>query len=56
MKGAAAVTLSNENGPSRSPAIGIPAAAVAATVRAAYGRQRGRSARPRPLPSDREAS
>jgi hypothetical protein len=56
MKRTAAVTLSNENGPSRSRPSAHPQPPADAAVEAAHGRQPRGSARPVPLPSDREAS
>jgi hypothetical protein len=55
MQGTAAVTLSNENGLSRSRPSGIPAAPADAAV---WGRLRppaGPFCSPRPLPSDEPA-
>ena len=51
MKARAIVTLSNENAPSRFPALCThPQPAAGAAVGAAHGRQPGRSARPVPCP------
>jgi hypothetical protein len=54
MQGTAAVTLSNENGLSRSRPSSTPAAPPTPPYGAVYGRQRGRSAHPA-LPSDEPA-
>jgi hypothetical protein len=52
MKGRAIVTLSNKVAPSRSRPSAHPQPPADAAVGAAHGRQPGRSACPRPLPSD----